>query len=158
VNRDKHDELNELGLNQHELEKMEQLLGEFRQASNAQATQPELFWTSMRTRVAARMRAPQSHKGLGWAATLAAVSAMVVFVAVPARHVDVKVNPTTATNQHATTNTAKTLTNDDEALLRAVADTTSSDVPDALAPATILTSEMDRGLADANKLTGRNTQ
>jgi hypothetical protein len=154
VNRDINNELNELGLNEQERAKMERLLGEFQQTANKQAEQPELFWASMRTQVAARMREPRSHKGLGWAATLAAVSAMVVFVAVPSR-----------TPQHGnvtpTTSTAKTnsSTNDDEALLRSIAETTNSDVPDALAPATVLTSEMDRGLADGkNKSTGRNTQ
>jgi hypothetical protein len=153
VNRDRNNELNELGLNEQERAGMERLLGEFRQSVDEQAKQPELFWASMRTRVAARMREPHSHKGLGWAATLAAVSAMVVFVAVPS-HTPQHSNPapvtTTATNAS---------TNDDEALLRSIADTTNSDVPEALAPATVLTSEMDRGLADGkNKATGRNTQ
>jgi len=154
VNRDINNELNELGLNEQERAKMERLLGEFRQTANKQAEQPELFWASMRTRVAARSREPHSHKGLGWAATLAAVSAMVVFVAVPS-HTPQHLNPTPT----AKVEPARTSTNDDEALLQSIADATNSDVPDALAPATVLTSEMDRGLADGkNKSTGRNTQ
>jgi len=153
VNRDINNEMNELGLNEQERAKMERLLGEFRQSANKQAEQPELFWASMRTRVAARIREPHSHKGLGWAATLAAVGAMVVFVAVPSH-----------TPQHNPTPTAKiqpanSSANDDEALLQSIAETTNSDVPNALAPATVLTSEMDRGLADGkNQSTGRNTQ
>jgi hypothetical protein len=152
VNRDKFEELNELELNQQERASMERMLGEFRQSVDKQAEKPELFWASMRTRVAAEIRKPQSHRGLGWAATLAAVGAMVVFVAVPSR-----------TPQHQTpgaaTTTSKPSVTDDEALLRSVAEATDSEVPDALAPATVLTSEMDRGLTDGNaKDTGRNNQ
>ena len=133
---------------------MERLLGEFKRTANDQSEQPELFWASMRTRVAAHMREPRSHKGLGWAATLAAVSAMVVFVAVPS-HTPQHANPTPV----ATVQNIGVSTNDDEALLQSIADSTNSDVPYALAPATVLTSEMDRGLADGkNKATGRNTQ
>jgi hypothetical protein len=154
VNRDRNNELNELGLSEQERAKMERLLEEFRHTVDEQAEQPELFWASMRTRVAARMREPHSHKGLGWAATLAAVSAMVVFVAVPS-HTPQHGNPTPIAKAAPTSAS----TNDDEALLQSIADTTNSDVPDALAPATVLTSEMDRGLADGkNKSTGRNTQ
>jgi hypothetical protein len=152
VNRDKFEELNELELNQQERASMERMLGEFRQSVDKQAEKPELFWASMRTRVAAEIRKPQSHRGLGWAATLAAVGAMVVFVAVPSR-----------TPQHQTpgaaTTTSKPSVTDDEALLRSVAEATDSEVPDALAPATVLTSEMDRGLTDGNqKGIGRNNQ
>ena len=107
----------------------------------------------MRTRVAARMRTSQSPKGLGWAATLAAVSAMVVFVAVPSH------TPQNGTPAPVTTASKVAPITDDEALLRSIADTANSEVPDALAPATVLTSEMDRGLADGeNKATGRNDQ
>jgi len=152
VNREKHNEINELGLNEQERATMERLLGEFRQTVNNEAEQPELFWASMRTRVAARMREHQSHRGLGWAATLAAVSAMVVFVAVPS-HTPQPVS--TAPTQ----TTANVSTSDDEALLYSIAATTNSDVPQALAPVKVLTSEMDRGLADGkSKGTGRNTQ
>jgi hypothetical protein len=86
------------------------------------------------------MREHQSHRGLGWAATVAAVSAMVVFVVVPSH----KPQPVvTAPTQITAANVS---TNDDEALLSSIADTTSSDVPKALAPVKVLTSEMDRGL------------
>ena len=152
MNRDKHYELNELGLTGSERDAMERMLTGFRESAHQQAQRPELFWDSMRTRVAAHIRTPQAHRGLGWAATLAAISAMVVFVAVPS-HTPVR-NPGSSTTAVSTTQPIS-----DEALLRSVADTASSDVPDALAPATVLTSEMDRGLADgANKLTGRNNQ
>ena len=154
MNRDKLNELNELGLNEQERASMERMLGEFRQSVQSESEKPELFWASMRTRVAAEIRKPQSHRGLGWAATLAAVSAMVVFVAVPSH-----------TPQHVTSNTTTTATgskapaSDDEALLRSVAEATDSEVPDALAPATVLTSEMDRGLTGGNENdTGRNNQ
>jgi hypothetical protein len=153
VNRDKFEELNELGLNQQERASMERMLGEFRQSVDKQAEKPELFWASMRTRVAAEISNPQSHRGLGWAATLAAVGAMVVFVAVPSR------TPQHQTPGAATTTTSKPSVTDDEALLRSVAEATDSEVPDALAPATVLTSEMDRGLTDGNqKGIGRNNQ
>jgi hypothetical protein len=143
VNRDRNSELNELGLNEQERTKMERMLEEFRETATTNAEQPELFWASMRTRVAARVREPQSHRGLGWAATLAAVGAMVVFVSVPS-HTPQIANPT------ATPLTAKAQVSDEELLL-SVAEKTNSDVPEALAPATVLTSEMDRGLADVKK-------
>lgn len=151
MNRDRFEELNEL--DPQERASLERMLGEFSESAAKEAEKPELFWASMRTRVAAEIRKPQSHRGLGWAATLAAVSAMVVFVAVPSH-----------TPQHRTpvTNAAtssKPLANDDEALLRSVAEATDSEVPDALAPATVLTSEMDRGLTGGNeKGIGRNNQ
>jgi hypothetical protein len=154
VNRDRHDELNELNLNEQERVNMERLLGEFQAAANEKAEQPELFWDSMRTRVAARIREPHSHKGLGWMATLAAVGAMVVFVAMPSH-----TPPAPSVTPTAATGTVNTATTDDEALLRSIADSTSSEVPDALAPVTVLTSEMDRGLADVkNQSRGKNTQ
>ena len=132
---------------------MERLLAEFRQTSIEKAEKPELFWASMRTRVAARMRTSQTHKGLGWAATMAAVSAVVVFVAVPSH------TPQHVTPAQVTTASKATQATDDEALLRSIAEVTNSEVPDALAPATVLTSEMDRGLADGKNIaTGRNNQ
>ena len=153
MNRDRFQELNELGLNEQERASMERMLGDFRQSAEKDSEKPELFWASMRTRIAAEIRKPQSHRGLGWAATLAAVGAMVVFVAVPShtpQHQTASVTATTRVTPSAA---------DDEALLRSVAEATDSEVPDALAPATVLTSEMDRGLTDGNeKDTGRNNQ
>lgn len=150
MNRDKHDELNELNLSEQERANFERLLSEFKDTTKRKADRPDVFWASMWPRVAARIREPESHKGLGWLATIAAATAMIVFMAVPSHspqhsvEVGSKSTPTANSTSHASANSAAT---DDEALLRSVAETTTSEVPDALAPATVLTSEMDRGLA-----------
>ena len=152
MNRDSQNELNELGLSEQERANFERLLGQFRETSRRKAEQPDVFWAAMWPRVAARIREPESHKGLGWLATMAAAAAMIVFVAVPSHSpqhpvkTGSKANPTV--NATASNTSSATAATDDEALLRSVADTTNSEVPDALAPATVLTAEMDRGLSD----------
>lgn len=125
---------------------MERMLDGFRNESIEQAGKPEFFWASQRTRIAARLRQPETHRGLGWAATLAAVTALVVLMATPTTHQTVapRVQPE---GQVATTQRNV----DDEALLKQIEDTTNTSVPDALAPADILASEMDRGLEGASK-------
>ena len=150
MNRDFNNDLNELGLNDGERAKMERLLSEFRQESEKQAEKPDFFWAAQRTRIGASIRRPGVHKGLGWAATLAAVTTLVVFVAVPSQ------TPTHTPKNDPKVAAAHHTNADDEALLESVNETTSSSVPDALAPADILASEMDRGLEGASKYkTGR---
>ncbi len=147
MNRDQHDELKDLGLTAGERDSMERMLTEFRQESNERAEKPELFWAAQRTRIAAKIREPHSQRGLGWLATVAAATALAVFVAVLAH------TPTHTTQQaQQVTTTPQSANNvDDEALLEAVNQTNNSSVPDALAPANILASEMDRGLEGASK-------
>lgn len=149
MNRDKHDELNELNLSEQERANFERLLSEFKDTTRRKADRPDVFWASMWPRVAARIREPESHKGLGWLASVAAATAMIVFMAVPSHSPQhtVKVSSKGNAAVTATASNSANATTDDEALLRSVAETTNSEVPDALAPATVLTSEMDRGLA-----------
>ncbi len=128
---------------------MERMLAEFRQESNRKAERPEFFWNAQQTAIKAKLRARKNHKGLGLLATAAATAAMVVFVAMPSR--PPANNPQLPAQQAAGTQHAAAANIDDEALLESVNETTRSSVPDALAPANILASEMDRGLKDASK-------
>ncbi len=123
---------------------MKRLLADFRQESNERAQQPEFFWATQRSRINANLRDRRTPRGLGWAATVAAVVALVVVMVTPVTHHTVRPTSPTAKNApHAVV--------DDEALLESIDQTTSSSVPDALAPANILASEMDRGLEGASK-------
>lgn len=152
MNRDQDNELKDLGLSESERANMERMLAEFHREASERAERPELFWAAQRTRIAARIREAHTQRGLGWAATLAAVTAMVVFVSVPTKPPSVNPAPktTVATKAPAT---------DDETLLRSIDETTNSDVPDALAPTNILASEMNRGIDSAsNRKTGRNVE
>jgi hypothetical protein len=114
-----------------------------------------LFWSAQRTRIAARLSETHTQRGLGWAATVAAATAMVVFMTMPSH------SPTTQSNRPVNVATVHTAASDEE-LLRSVDETTSSDVPDALAPANILATEMDRRLSgsskNSNSKTGRNNE
>jgi hypothetical protein len=155
VNRGEHDEMNELKLNERERVEIERLIAGFRQEAKQQAERPEFFWTAQRTRIAARLRQARMGRGLGWAATVAAATAMVVFMTVPSH------SPTTHAPRPGPTAAVHTPASDEE-LLRSVDETTSSNVPDALAPANLLATEMDRGLngssAISNTKTGRNNE
>lgn len=155
MNHDEYSELNELNLSEQERAQMERLLGEFRQEATERAERPELFWAAQRSRIASRIRASHTQRGLGWAATVAAATAMVVFMTVPS-HTPTKPGPKTAVVTAARSQAS------DEELLRSVDETMNSDVPDALAPANLLAKEMDRGLngssSNTNSKTGRNNE
>ncbi len=158
MNRDQHDELNELGLTPTERDAFERKLAEFQQESQQRGEQPDLFWAAQKTRVMANLRDRKKVRGMGLIATAVAATALIVFMAVPSRvHAPGNLTTQQASN-HAPSNVAAQSV-DDEELLQSIHDTTSSNVPDALAPATILASEMDRGLEGASKqTTGRNNQ
>ena len=155
MNYGEHNELNELKLNERERANIERMLAEFRAEATEKAERPELFWAAQRTRIAARIRQSHTQRGLGWAATVAAATAIVVFMTVPSH------SPTTPGAKTPVITAARTQAGDEE-LLRSVDETMTSDVPDALAPANLLATEMDRGLNGSSKntssKTGRNNE
>ncbi len=142
------DDFRELGIDSPEQEKLERFVTEFRDAAHSEATRDELFWAAQRARIRVSRNRPRVQH-LGTFATVAATIAVVVFTALPTH------SPLRVTTQPSPV-VAQV---DDEALLQSVSDTTSSYVPQALEPATILASEVDRGTSGAvNNQSGRRDQ
>ena len=111
-----------------ELARLRQETSVLRDSARVQAEKPEAFWT--RQRAAASVRSPQSSvRPLAWAATVA-----VALLAATLLHEPRPVAPATPPPDP------------DHALMVAVEQATRREVPQALAPAALLTQEISRNV------------
>ncbi len=119
----------------------------FRADAAQKAGRPEWFWTAQRASIRERAALPRQARSLQWAlgSTLAlfAIGASLLMMGPVVPNV---ATPTTVPNVQANT--------DDDELMRYVVEATSDTVPDALAPATLLAIEVDRGLKSSVKVKG----
>ena len=115
-------------------ESVNDFISSFRQGVHEQAQRPNSFWTAQRVRIGERTLKPK-HGSLGWAiGSVFATAAVAIALLL---------------SGPATTNTPVAQKVDDDLLMREVVEATEGTLPDALAPATLLANEVDRGLETA---------
>lgn len=117
-----------------------------RAETQAAAERPQIFWQRQRAMILARLDAPALvPRPLAWASAAAALLALAVLLSLPGSK-PVAVTPPP---------------DPDRQLLLQVQETLDREVPDALAPASLLTQEMNQALESNAKLathSGRRTQ
>ena len=126
-------------------ERFEAAVAALRAETQAAAERPEVFWQRQRAEIRARLDAPAAlPPPLAWASA-AVLLALAVLLSLPAK------TPVAATAPP----------DPDRQLLLEVQQTLDRDVPDALAPASLLTEEMNQALESNAKLSpqsGRRNQ
>lgn len=113
------------------LDRLRSLTAAFRDSAHAQAEQPEGFWTRQRASAASRLSGRPAHP-LTWAAAIAAAVLAAMLIPEP-RPVAPPTPPT----------------DPDQLLLVSVEQAVNRQVPQALAPAALLTQEISRNLKPA---------
>jgi hypothetical protein len=123
----------------------EQIATALRAEIQAAAERPESFWQRQRAEILGRLEAPPAPGPLVWVSATAALLALAVLLSLPGKAPVAVAPPPDADSQ----------------LLMEVQNTLDRDVPDALAPASLLTQEMSQALESNAKLanqSGRRNQ
>lgn len=127
---------------------LENFLAKFRETARADSERSPFFWMAQRTRIRASLKPPQSIT------TPVRAFAALTWVVVLAVGLLWLAN-SSQLPQVANENVRTTAQISDEALMRSIEETTAKEIPEALAPVTVIASEVDRGLKSNQPLQNR---